>query len=111
MLRDLAWTLAVALGLGIIFAILTSEARSHEWYPLACCSDQDCWPADGAREPEPHATPTGWQLSDGTIIPYHEARPSPDGQFHVCRYGGNRTGSLIRTPDGKPCLWVPQSGS
>jgi hypothetical protein len=69
----------------------TPPARAHSFYPWECCSDQDCWPmgddAD-AKEPEPRATPAGWLLTDGSVVPYREARPSPDGRFHVCRRGG-----------------------
>jgi len=98
----IAWLTLIALGI---------TARAHEWYPLECCSDRDCWRAGpGGAEPEPRYSPTGWVLHDGTLIPHHEARPSPDGQFHVCRHGGSLLGSVIRT-DGRPCLWVPMGAS
>lgn len=49
-------------------------------------------------------------LEDGTFIGYREARPSPDGEFHVCRYQDG-TGALIAL-EGKPkCFWAPMGAS
>lgn len=102
---------AAAIALLIYVAGSVYAARAHSFYPWECCSDQDCWPmgvdAD-AKEPEPRAGPAGWILTDGAIVPYREARPSPDGRFHVCRRGGRPDGEVIR-PSAKPqCLYVPQ---
>lgn len=105
----LGYLLTTLIALIAFWAI--GPVRAHEWYPLECCSDRDCWIAGlGGAEPEPRASPAGWVLSDGTLIPYHEARPSPDGQFHVCRHGGNTRGAVIRAHD-RPCLWVPMGAS
>lgn len=98
-----------AFALACLFA--APPARAHSFYPWECCSDQDCWPmgedAD-AKEPEPRAGPFGWILADGAVVPYREARPSPDGRFHVCRRGGRADGEVIR-PSAKPaCLYAPQ---
>jgi hypothetical protein len=102
----LSATLAVAL------ALLTAPARAHSWYPFECCSDRDCWPmGEGGREPEPVAGPGGWRLASGEVVAYREARPSPDGRFHVCRRAGQADGALI-APVGRPaCLFVPPTGS
>jgi hypothetical protein len=96
----------------VTLALLTliSPARAHDWYPLSCCSEKDCWQAgkyydQGAREPEPKAVKGGWLLFDGTIVPYDKTRVSPDGNFHVCRRGGTLAGKVIEA--GKVCLWVP----
>lgn len=95
----------------VIMLLVVVMARAHEWYPAECCSDRDCWIAGiGGAEPEPRMSPSGWVLQDGTLIPFHEARPSPDGNFHVCRHGGSLLGSVIRT-EGRPCLWVPMGAS
>lgn len=104
------WFLAaVFCAFAVLVELALAPARAHEWYPHECCSGQDCYPTgDGQKEPDPRASPHGWVLHDGTIIPYHEARPSPDGRFHVCRYLGDANAPLIRV--GKPCLWVPQGG-
>lgn len=107
------WLVAI-LVVAAALAIWLSPARAHEFYPWECCSDRDCWPTGagrGAKEPDPVAGPGGWRLSDGTIVPYAAARPSPDGRFHVCRSGGSLSGALI-VPGGRPpCLWVPPSGT
>ena len=86
------------------------SARAHSWYPHACCNTQDCHPADDfhekAREPEPTRVKGGWRLHDGTIIADADAKPSPDGMFHACRYAGNPRNAVIKV-DGKPCFWAP----
>lgn len=104
------WASVVVLVLTIAIDWAMSPARAHEWYPPECCSDRDCWIAGvGGAEPEPRSTPSGWVLHDGTLVPYHEARPSPDGRFHVCRHGGSVQGAVIRA--GRVCLWAPQGAS
>lgn len=98
----------------LVILWLITPARAHSFYPLECCSDQDCWPTGtdaDAREPDPIGTASGWLLQDGTIVPYTAARPSPDGRFHVCRHGGVRSGDLIKPSARPPCLWAPVPGS
>jgi hypothetical protein len=101
--------LAVLVIIGLV--ALGTSGRAHSFYPLECCSDRDCWPmgdAADAREPAPVVTSAGWKLSDGSIVPFNQARASPDGRFHVCRQSGASTGSVIR-PEGRPvCLFTPQ---
>lgn len=86
------------------------SARAHEWYPPACCSGVDCHPAAtgdrDAREPDPVRVRGGWRLHDGIVLKDEDAKPSPDGRFHVCRTGGNPRGAVIYT-DGRPCFWMP----
>lgn len=106
-------TLAFILALPLIIAGVAS-ALAHSWYPQDCGSDRDCWPTGieaDAREPDPIATPAGWRLHDGTVVPFNRARPSPDGRFHVCRQLGSTTGAIIRPPQQPPCLWAPQPGT
>lgn len=95
--------------LGMVLIGLTS-ARAHSWYPYQCCSSADCHPAStgdaDAREPDPVRVPGGWRLHDGTVIADADAKPSPDGRFHVCRYGGHPRAAVIHT-DGNPCFWAP----
>src|SRR5215207_1584477 len=66
--------------------------------------------ARGQPEPDPVRSPGGWQLSDGTVVPFHLARSSPDGRFHVCRRGGQSKGPVIRPHERRACLWVPGKG-
>ena len=93
---------------------LTGLAHTHEaasgWsYPLECCSSTDCWETSSRTETDPVPTPAGWQLQDGSIVPFNMTRSSPDGAFHVCRRGGQVTGAVIRPVKRPACLWVPPS--
>lgn len=100
---------ACLLALFCVVALAWS-ARAHSWYPHACCSAADCHPAStgdaDAREPDPVRVPGGWKLADGTVIADADAKPSPDGRFHVCRYGGHPRNAVIFT-EMKPCFWAP----
>jgi hypothetical protein len=80
-------------------------------YPLECCSERECREIGvGHLEAEPVPSSNGWRLSDGTVIPFHLARRSPDGHFHVCRRTGESVGEIIKPADGPFCLWVPVDG-
>jgi hypothetical protein len=58
--------LAVIAGLVLVSC---TAARAHEWYPLACCNQADCYETgEGKREPDPVYTPQGWRLHDGVIV-------------------------------------------
>jgi hypothetical protein len=101
----------VVLG-AVILATTVVAVKSHQagkgWdYPWECCSDRDCWQMTTLTEPEPTPTPTGWKLRDGTIVPFAQVRPSPDGDWHVCRRGGTLSGEVITPSGGKTCLWAP----
>jgi hypothetical protein len=87
------------------------EAASGWSYPWECCSATDCWEVGtGGPEPDPVPSPGGWKLADGTVVPFHLARASPDGRFHLCRKGGQPTGAVIRPHERPACLWVPAGG-
>ena len=104
-MRALAWLfLALALMAG------APDARAHSWYPYDCCSDRDCWPMgvdSDAKEPDPTVVPGGYRTHDSVFVAQRDTRPSRDGRYHVCRYGGSKTGSVISTSKGI-CLFVPQ---
>lgn len=87
--------------------LLPGVAWAHSWYPYDCCSEQDCFPV--AVE-QVRSIPGGWTLEDGTFIGFREARPSPDGQFHVCRYEEGK-GKLIALPGKPKCFWAPIGAS
>lgn len=86
---------------------LTGPAFAHSWYPFECCSEKDCFPVPVS---DVRVVPGGWTLSDGTMIEHAEARPSPDGQFHVCRRQDG-TGPLIRMHKKPACFWAPIEAS
>jgi hypothetical protein len=90
----------------VLAALISTQAHAHSWYPTDCCHDRDCRPVpvESVRE-----TPDGYLLSDGTLIPYAEAKHSPDGQFHICRY--ESTNNVILDTERKPCFWAPGYGS
>lgn len=103
--------LFVWLSLTLMLAAGAPAVKAHSWYEWECCSAQDCWPmgvdAD-AKEPEPKVVPGGYLLHDGIFIAERNTRPSRDGRFHVCRYGGSKSAAVI-APTGKQiCLYVPQ---
>lgn len=105
---------AAFLLLGALVCLLMGAvtSKAHSFYPWECCHDRDCWVMGaGEREPEPRFTREGWRLHDGALVPFSEARPSPDGRFHVCRYGGADKGSVIRPAGAPVCLWVPMGAS
>lgn len=89
------------------FALLTVPAFAHSWYPYECCSERDCFPVPVH---DVRVVPGGWTLSDGTMVRQDEARPSPDGRFHVCRSQDGK-GALIRMYAKPACFWAPVMGS
>lgn len=103
--RTLAAVL-LALAMLCIGAVI-APALSHEWYPVVCCSDEDCFevgPADVT------ATAEGWRIeSSGEIVPFDDRRvrqtPPEAGQtFHVCHLGADITARAL-------CLFVPEFGA
>jgi hypothetical protein len=93
----------------LVFAVLltTGPAFAHSWYPFECCSERDCFPVATS---DVKVIKGGWQLHDGTIIEHIEARPSPDGRFHVCRRDDGK-GALIRMHRKPACFWAPIGAS
>ena len=87
--------------------LLSGPAFAHSWYPLECCSERDCFPVPVS---DVRVIKGGWQLHDGTIIEHAEARPSPDGRFHVCRRQDGK-GPLIRMHKAPACFWAPINAS
>lgn len=90
----------------LLFLLLAGPAFAHGWYPWECCSDRDCYavPVERVR-----VVPGGWML-DGFFVGYGEARPSPDGLFHICRTQDGK-GDLIRPTQKPACAWAPVQGS
>lgn len=104
-MRALTW-----LSLTLLLAAGAKPTYAHSWYPYDCCSDRDCWPMGGdadAREPDPVIVPGGYRTHDGIFVAQRDTRPSRDGRFHVCRYGGSARADVIKNSKGV-CLFVPQ---
>lgn len=97
---------ALPMALLALLAVF-GHASAHSWYPYECCSQIDCFPVPAS---DVRVVPGGWTLSDGTHVKHHEARPSPDGQYHVCRTQ-NGKGDLIRLYSKPACFWAPIPGS
>lgn len=57
------------------------------------------------------ATPQGWFIvKDRIMIPYENARRSPDGMFHICRREDGK-GEIITPASQPPCFWAPEGAS
>jgi hypothetical protein len=95
-----------ALALCLTVAQCARPAFAHSWYPYECCSDRDCYAVPKERV---RIVPGGWVI-DGFAVRHGEARPSPDGQFHICRSQDGK-GDLIRPQDKPACVWAPVQGS
>lgn len=97
------YILAVAVWLG-----MWSVAWGHDWYPRACCSEQDCFPVDPS---EIEWTLDGIRIkATGEIIPHDKVRrDAPDGQIHRCTLLGRPGGRTLSTGEG-PCFWMPEAG-
>ena len=91
----------------LALAGMMTAALAHSWYPLECCSERDCFPikADDVKPVK-----GGWLLADGTFIAHGEARPSPDQDYHVCRFDDGK-GNLIRMPGKPACFWAPMGAA
>jgi len=85
-----------------VLAAACGTAEAHDWYPYSCCTDKDCRPVPSNAV---KYTPAGWQVRlTGETIPFKKVRHSPDGQFHICSYGG--------LPEAKTiCFFAPDMGS
>lgn len=90
-----------------IMAILAgSPALAHSFYPYECCSDVDCFPVPVARDLVQRRPGGWWLIKEQILIPFDQARTSPDGRFHICRDQLGK-GRLITPKDKPPCLWAP----
>lgn len=95
----------ILAAIGIIALVLLAldlvigDAFGHDWYPASCCSDRDCGPLSRDLVTE---TPAGYTLSTGEFIDRKRVKFSPDGEFHICRFG--ETQQII-------CFFVPNNGS
>lgn len=61
-----------------------SSGEAHDWYPLWCCSEQDCHELLDERGETVLEVPYGFKLWDGRLIKRETAQLSPDAKFHLC---------------------------
>jgi hypothetical protein len=98
--------LALVLSAGIALAEspclpIASRAFAHAWYPVRCCSGQDCRKVDRI-EPLPDGDALFHAGSISVVVPAEFLRlPSEDNETHVCVY---RIGSGEYRPR---CVFVP----
>jgi len=84
----------------VLLAFATTPTAAHSWYPIECCSGQDCHPiaCDQLEEIDDGRIR---DIGTGTIYRRDQIRPSQDGQCHVCTAGGFKRGAPI-------CVFVQQ---
>lgn len=111
----------VGMALGTLIAITyASMLRAHEWYPVPCCNDKDCYvlPIEGVQ-----VTQQGYYIIHiRKLVEFERANSSPDGQYHICGYDAYTNGvpePRIRnnyTPNehmnrSTVCFWAPDGGA
>ena len=81
------------MGAAVALVISTQPVLLHDWYPLNCCSGQDCAPAIVLRIEASTLTPSNSPLGPmivtnkfGTVLvpDTFKRQRSPDGQWHAC---------------------------
>lgn len=95
----------VAIAAYVMLCWSVGYVLAHDWYPLSCCSDQDCEQiANDAIEPR-----VGGYLikATGEIWPYEKVKQPPPGVtgIHRCWY---RAGPL---KDHTICLFADPPGA
>lgn len=119
----IAFVILVLLALAIIGVSYTSHKAHAEdytkdmphmhmsghWYPSECCSMNDCYALDPL---DVKVTPKGYFLPrTNEVVPYSQARKSPDGKYHKCTSDADPDEPLIH-PENKPmCLFTPDQSS
>lgn len=83
----------------IVMAVMTvPRAHAHSWYPIECCSGDDCAEIAASRV---RVTARGYVIDGKHVVPYGEVRQSPDGRFHAC----------FPTADWLRCFFAPPPGA
>lgn len=73
-------------------------ALAHDWYPIACCSSQDCRALIEENGETVMESTGGWKLWDGRTIERGLAKQSPDRRFHLCETPGKRVICFFAPP-------------
>ena len=103
MSRTLVHSLLVLVSSLICYSAFAHDApiRQGGYKNLAgewCCGAGDCFAIDAK---EIQASPVGYKLPNGEIVPFAEVQPSMDGTYWRCM-----------RPDGsRRCFFAPPSGS
>jgi hypothetical protein len=110
----------------LAFFLPATPSLAHDaiggWrYPIACCSDIDCFHLEPG---EVTWTPAGYRIeATGEVISFEDTRRSNDGYFHRCSGGGKRNARTINEGDfydgpggeplknKRPCFWAPEAGA
>lgn len=103
------------LSLTLMLAVGADAARAHSFYDPWCCRGEvDCQPirteavqitAKGylvTLRPQDHTMLVNEKAPRTYLVPFREAKPSPDGGYHACIYPG---------PDHLRCFYAPPHGS
>lgn len=100
----------VVIWIVVVFITITNahDAPTGWTYPYKCCSNKDCHPLGKGEWSEVEG---GYSVK-GKFFDYMDARPSPDGDAHICENPNN--GYVIqshdRTDDEPSCIFIPQGG-
>lgn len=92
----------------LALAGMMTTAWAHSWYPVRCCSGDDCQPLPIEAVTEVDG---GWRIDlvdpvHGEVhefVPVSAAEPSRDGNYHACFRPAGYVVDRIR------CLFVPLS--
>lgn len=109
--RLVAWVAVPVLAVLLFVSGMVLPALPHEaiptaaqplgWqYPVSCCSGIDC---ARAQPGEVEEIKGGYRIvPSGDFVAFKDTRikDSPDGEFHICRVGGDPKGKTL-------CLFVP----
>lgn len=113
-LISLRGSIAVGLGIGLVYVAWAWPALAHDaiptaakpngWsYPFSCCSGYDCREVKAGEKGAVQETPKGYVIkATGELIPFGDTRikNSPDGEYHWCSVAGADDSRTI-------CLFVP----
>jgi len=82
----------------LLFVCTTIPALGHSWYESWCCNGQDCRPIEAERVT---ARPDGYHVEGyDRVVPYSEARPSGDKDYHVCEIPAGHIRCFYAPPGG-----------
>jgi hypothetical protein len=78
-----------------------SVAWAHSWYPMECCHNQDCFPADAVSTNSNGETIVTVGNLQIPVPPQFASRPSLDNRVHICFTMDASRKAIIR------CLFLP----